>query len=102
MDSGHIGYLADCFPFGYITSLKWRKWFFNTLFEHVKELSAFLRHLDNAFVMILYTIFRICEIYRQACILALSLVGVRLVLGLELEGVGCRTQEHFTVMSMDG
>lgn len=46
--------------------------------------------------------FRICEIYRQACILALSLIGIRLVLGLELEGVGCRTQEHFTVMSMDG
>lgn len=46
--------------------------------------------------------FRICEIYRQARILALSLIGVRLVLGLELEGVRCRTQEHFTVMSMGG
>lgn len=46
--------------------------------------------------------FKICEIYRQAFILALGLVGIRLVLGLELERVGCRTQEHFTVISMDG
>jgi hypothetical protein len=35
-------------------------------------------------------------------LLTLGLVGVRLVLGLKLEGVGCRTQEHFTVVSING
>lgn len=42
------------------------------------------------------------DLWRHVCVLAFGLVRVRLVLGLELESVGRRTQEHFTVVSMDG